>query len=46
VINEGAVVEKAMLTGSLIGSEAHVRRAFEQLNVGDSSVVDLTGNGE
>jgi glucose-1-phosphate thymidylyltransferase len=45
VINENAVIEEAMLSGSLIGSDAKVRRNFERLNVGDSSVVDFSGNG-
>ena len=45
VINENAVIEDVMLSGSLIGSDAHVRRNFERLNVGDSSVIDVTSNG-
>jgi len=44
IVNEGAVIEEVMLSGSLIGSHAHVRRAFEQLNVGDSSQVDIAGS--
>ena len=46
VINEDAVIEDVMLSGSLIGSDAHVRRNFEKLNVGDSSVVDVTEDVE
>jgi glucose-1-phosphate thymidylyltransferase len=44
IINEGAVIEDVMLSGSLIGSHAQVRRTFEQLNVGDSSQIDVAGN--
>ena len=44
IINEGAVIEDVMLSGSLIGSHAQVRRAFEQLNVGDSSQIEVAGN--
>ena len=45
IINENALIEEVMLSGSLIGSDAHVRHNFERLNVGDSSVIDVTGNG-
>jgi len=44
IINEGAVIEDVMLSGSLIGSNARVRHTFEQLNVGDSSEVDIAGH--
>lgn len=40
IINQGARIENAMLTRSLIGDEARVRGSFESLNVGDSSQVD------
>ncbi|MFQ6059458.1 MAG: sugar phosphate nucleotidyltransferase [Anaerolineae bacterium] len=41
IINEGAHIENAMLNLSIIGKDAQVRGAFERLNVGDSSQVDL-----
>ncbi|MBC7225577.1 MAG: nucleotidyltransferase, partial [Anaerolineae bacterium] len=40
IVNEGATIEEAMLTRSLIGSQARVRGGFERLNVGDSSEID------
>ncbi len=45
IINAGACIEDAMLNLSLIGDNARVRGSYEQLNVGDSSMVDATGNG-
>lgn len=45
IVDRGAHIEDAMLTLSLIGEHARVRGACEQLNVGDSSLVDFTGNG-
>jgi glucose-1-phosphate thymidylyltransferase len=44
IISEGSKIEEATLTHSLIGDRAHVRGAFEQFNVGDSSeIVAVTG---
>ena len=40
IINEGSVIEEAMLSSSLIGQNARVRGTFERLNVGDSSEID------
>ncbi|MGQ9627344.1 MAG: sugar phosphate nucleotidyltransferase [Anaerolineae bacterium] len=40
IVNEGSLIEEAMLSASLIGQFAHVRGTFERLNVGDSSVID------
>lgn len=37
IINAGAVIQSAMLTGSLIGDDAYVEGDFQKLNVGDSS---------
>ena len=45
IINNGAHIEDALLTGSLIGDNAFVRGSFERLNVGDSSQVDRQCNG-
>lgn len=45
IINEGAHIEDASLNQSLIGKDALVRGSFQRLNVGDSSQVDLSGNG-
>jgi len=45
IVNKGACIEDAMLNLSLIGDNARVRGSYEQLNVGDSSLVDATGNG-
>jgi glucose-1-phosphate thymidylyltransferase len=45
IIDKGAHIEDATLQTSLIGENARVRGACEQLNVGDSSLVDFTGNG-
>jgi glucose-1-phosphate thymidylyltransferase len=44
IVNEEAVIEDAMLSRSLIGDHARVRGSYEQLNVGDSSQIDQTGN--
>jgi len=46
IIDEEAVIEDAMLTGSLIGRHARVRGTFNSLNVGDSSQVSLGKNHE
>jgi glucose-1-phosphate thymidylyltransferase len=45
IINQGAHIQDAMLSGSLIGDHAQVRGTFEQLNVGDSSQVEPAANG-
>lgn len=45
IINAGACIEDAMLNLSIIGDNAHVRGSYDQLNVGDSSLVDATGHG-
>jgi glucose-1-phosphate thymidylyltransferase len=45
IINEAAHIEDANLSQSLIGRDAVVRGSFQRLNVGDSSQVDLAGNG-
>ncbi len=45
IINKGANIEDSMLRQSLIGDHAVVRGSFERLNVGDSSQIDRTGNG-
>jgi glucose-1-phosphate thymidylyltransferase len=37
IINTGASITSAMLTGSLIGDHAYVEGDFRRLNVGDSS---------
>lgn len=37
IINSGAVIHSAMLSGSLIGDDAYVEGDFQRLNVGDSS---------
>ena len=39
IIDQSAVIQDAMLTGSLIGRHARVRGTFNSLNVGDSSQV-------
>ena len=39
IIDEGAEIKAAMLTGSLVGKEAHVSSRFRVFNVGDSSEV-------
>ena len=44
IVNEGAHVEDANLSQSLIGKGAHVRGYPQRLNVGDSSQVDLAGH--
>jgi len=40
ILSRGAVVERALLEGSLIGDNARVRGVGRRLNVGDSSEVD------
>jgi len=44
IVNEGAHVEDANLSQSLIGKGAYVRGYPQRLNVGDSSQVDLAGH--
>ncbi len=46
IINERAHIEEANLRGSLIGTDAYVRGDSQRLNVGDSSQVDVMGNGQ
>jgi glucose-1-phosphate thymidylyltransferase len=41
IIDEGARIEEAMLTGSLIGANAQVKGKFKRLDVAASSRVDL-----
>lgn len=41
IVNEGARVESLLLENSLIGADAEVTGAFNELNVGDSSGVHL-----
>ncbi len=41
IINEGAYIERAVLAFSLIGSEVTYQGAYQQLNVGDSSQVNV-----
>lgn len=42
IINEGAVVEDILLDGSVVGEHAVVRGAYQRLNVGDSSEVEIS----
>jgi glucose-1-phosphate thymidylyltransferase len=42
IISEGAVVEDILLDGSVVGERAVVRGAYQRLNVGDSSEVELS----
>jgi glucose-1-phosphate thymidylyltransferase len=42
IISEDAHIQNATLEFSLIGRDARVRGAFEQLNVGDSSEIDFS----
>ena len=42
IINEGAHIENVTLTQSLVGSHTWVRGAYNKLDVGDSSQVDLS----
>jgi glucose-1-phosphate thymidylyltransferase len=42
IIGEQAWVENSILDSSLIGNRAEIRGAFRSINVGDSSVIDLT----
>ena len=41
ILNSGAVVEKTLLSRSLIGEGAVVRGHFQRLNVGDSSEIEI-----
>ncbi len=43
IINDGALLEEAMLTGSVIGNNAVVKGSFNRLNVGDASEISLRG---
>ena len=42
IINEGATVEDILLDGSVVGERAVVRGAYQRLNVGDSSEVEIS----
>jgi glucose-1-phosphate thymidylyltransferase len=42
IINEGAIVEDILLDGSVVGDHAVVRGAYQRLNVGDSSEVEIS----
>ncbi len=42
IVNEGAVVEDILLSGSVVGENAVVRGAYQRLNVGDSSEVEYS----
>jgi glucose-1-phosphate thymidylyltransferase len=42
IVNEGAVVEDALLDRSVVGESAIVRGAYQRLNVGDSSEVQVS----
>lgn len=42
VINSGAYIQSALLSGSLIGNDAYVEGEFQQLNIGDSSELRAT----
>ena len=44
IIDEDAVIQDAMLSGSLVGRSAVVRGTFSRLNVGDSSQIDIGGD--
>ncbi len=46
IVNEHAEVRDMILESSLVGESAVVRGAFQRLNVGDSSEIDFSGNGE
>lgn len=41
ILNVGSVVERSLLSKSLIGEGAVVRGSFQKLNVGDSSEIDM-----
>ena len=42
IVNEGAVVEDALLDRSVVGESAIVRGAYQRLNMGDSSEVQVS----
>lgn len=44
IVDDGAQIETAMLTGSIIGRGAFVRGEFMSVNVGDSSDIVLAAN--
>ena len=46
IVDIGATIESAMLTGSIIGRDALVRGEPMRVNVGDSSSIDLRAQGE
>ena len=43
IVNENAHVEEMLLEGSVVGESAALRGAFQRVNVGDFSAVDLSG---
>lgn len=44
IVDDGAQIETAMLTGSIIGRQAFVRGDYVRVNVGDSSDITLAGS--
>jgi len=42
IIGEQALVENTILDSSLVGNHAHIKGSFHQLNIGDSSEIDLS----
>jgi glucose-1-phosphate thymidylyltransferase len=42
IVNEGAIVEDVLLDLSVVGENAVVRGAYQRLNVGDSSEVEIS----
>ncbi|MBX6342466.1 MAG: NTP transferase domain-containing protein [Thermomicrobiaceae bacterium] len=46
IVDEGAQIETAMLTRSIVGRHAFVRGDFMRVNVGDSSDIVLAGHGD
>lgn len=46
IVDEGAQIDTAMLTRSIIGRQAYVRGDFWRVNVGDSSDIVLAGPNE
>ena len=42
IVNEGATVEDILLDSSVVGEHAVVRGAYQRLNVGDSSEVEIS----
>ncbi|HUY99327.1 MAG TPA: sugar phosphate nucleotidyltransferase [Thermomicrobiaceae bacterium] len=46
IVDEGAQIETAMLTRSIIGRQAYVRGDFVRVNLGDSSDITLAGSSD